>query len=168
MLRSFIRDENAVNIQIAYIINFLVLMIVTIAIAGAFYLRAEDASHQAMLIGFTDLGSGIARDRTNMYLTAENSNNITINVTRSIPLTIGGKGYVIQLNPPAPTNNGNQTASINIGSGVYGYNVTTQLNSIDSNACASPNNCAGIVYSGSGEININMIKINGIWNLSIN
>ncbi len=165
MLRSLIRDENAVNIQIGYILNFIVLMIVTAAIVGTFYPRAEDASHQAMLIGFTDLGSGIARDITNMYLTAENSNNITINVNRSIPLTIGGKGYFIQLNNATNSGSGNQTASVNIGSGDSGYNITTALNSIGTDVNVDANNCT--VYSGSGEIHINMTRKNEIWSLCI-
>ncbi len=103
-----------------------------------------------------------------MYLTSENSDNITINVTRSVPLTIGGKGYVIKLLPPSPSNNGNETASIDIGAGVYGYDITTPLNSIDSdsNVFVDPNNCT--VYSGSGEININMNKNNGNLSLCIN
>lgn len=157
-LKSFPQDDNAVTIEIGYILNLVVLTIVTGTIAGTFYLRSEDVSHQAMRMGFTDLGSEIARDVTNMYLISESSQNISLNVVRNIPLAMGGKSYRIKLTNTTPI------ATIDIGGDVYGYNVTTTLNSIDSGVVV----CSNTVYSGSGEITINMTRNNGNWNLCMN
>jgi hypothetical protein len=150
MPRSFIYDDSAVNIEIGYILNLIVLLIVTGSITGAFYLRADDSSQEAMRIGFTDLGSQIARDITNMYLMSPHSSNINMNITRSIPLTIGGKGYSIELKNAS--HNGLASVVVKEG-GFFGTEISTKLNSIDSNVEAN-----GTVYSGSGEININMIE----------
>ena len=155
---NFIGDENAVNIVTGYILTLTVLMIITGSIIGFFYLKAEDSSRQAMHIGFTDLGSQIARDITNAYITSEYSSNISIDIRRDIPLTIGGKGYRIALNNATPERN----AYIGIVEGSSsGYEIITTINSINSDI-----NASGIVYSGSGEINIIIIKNNSgarIW-----
>lgn len=150
-MRAFIPDENAVNIQIGYILNLIVLMIVTGSITSAFYLYTDASSEQAMRAGYTDLGSQIARDITNMYLISENSQgNVSLNVTRNIPLTLGGKGYRITLTDA--TND--SMASIDISEGSFsGYKTSTTLNSIK-----NPGNTNGVVYSGSGEINIRLAK----------
>lgn len=147
---NFIRDENAVNIVTGYILIFTVLMIITGSVIGFFYLKAEDSSRQAMRAEFTDLGNQIARDITDAYITSEPSSNININIKREIPLTIGGKGYRIALN--------NATAErmtyISIAEGSSsGYEIITTINSINSDI-----NAGGIVYSGSGEINIRITK----------
>ncbi|MBE0521534.1 MAG: hypothetical protein IBX39_04620 [Candidatus Methanoperedenaceae archaeon] len=151
MLRSLIKNENAVSIQIGYVLNLLVLIIFTGGIITAFYLYADSSSQQAARAGFTDTGSEIARDITNMYLISANSkDNVSINVTRNIPLTIGGKGYSITLNPASQ----NSLASIDIKEGgFYGYTVRTTLNSI-----IDPVDAGGVVYSGSGELNIRLEK----------
>ncbi len=156
-VKEFSRDGNAVTTVLGYIMNIVVLSIVAGTIAGAFYLRSEDVSHQAMQMGYTDLGSEIAREITNMYMVSESSQNIGINVTRSIPLTIGGKSYHVALINTTPM------ASIDIGGDVYGYNVTTTLNSI-SNVSV----CSNTVYSGKGQITINMTRNNGSWSLCMN
>ncbi len=157
MLRKFIHNDDAVSIQLGYILNLVVLIIVTGSIAGASYLYVDSSSQKSMRIGFADLGSQIARDITNMYLTSENSpNGITLNVKRDIPLTIGGKGYRIEL--INASQNSNSTASVSIGEGVSGDQVVTMINAVDSSTVAS-----GIVYSGSGEYNITLVKdISGV------
>lgn len=154
MLRKFISNENAVNIELGYILNLLLLMIFTASFTGAFYLRAEHSSQQALYTEFTDLGSEIARDMTNMYITCEHAPyNITIYMERDIPLTLGGKGYSIILKDATPES----MASVNIKGGKY--EICTMLNTIDTNVKAE-----GIVYSGSGEMNIKMTKNNsGTW-----
>jgi hypothetical protein len=131
-------------------------MIITGSIIGVFYLRAEDSSRQAMRIGFTDLGNQIARDITNAYITSEHSSDININIKKDIPLTIGGKGYKITLNNATSE----RMAYIGITEGSSsGYEIITTINSINSNI-----NVSGIIYSGSGEINIRMIRNNsGSW-----
>ncbi len=144
---SLIQNEDAVTIEIGYILNLVILIIFTGSIITAFYLYADSSSEQAMRVGFTDLGSVIARDISNMYLTSAHSKNIvTLNVTRNIPLTIGGKGYRIELKNATK----DRLASIDIiESGFRGYRISTTLNSIN-----DPINAFGVVYSGSGEINI--------------
>jgi len=150
-VRSFIGDENAVNIQIGYVLSLIVLMIITGIIVGSFYLYAEDSSEKAMSAGFTDLGNQIGRDITNMYIISENSKiNVTINSTRNIPLTIGGKAYVIKLHNASD----DRMASVDISKDSFnGYNISTTLNSIGNLVDTS-----GSVYSSSGEITIRMEK----------
>ncbi len=167
MLRSLIRDDSAVNVAIGYILNFVVLLIVTGTVVSAFYLRAEDSSQQAMRVGFADLGSEIARDITNMYLTSEHSNNISFNVTRSVPITIGGKSYSIELKNASSK----EVAYVDLKeAGYFTFEVITKISSIDSNSNVNVS-CDGvngiIVYGGSGEININMTKNNTGWYLCI-
>lgn len=154
MVRKFIDDDNAVNIELGYILNLLLVMIFMASFTGAFYVRAEHSSQQAMYTEFSELGSEIGRDITNMYITSAHSpNNITIYMERDIPLTLGGKGYSIILKNA--TSEG--MASVNIEGG--NYEVITMLNSIDTHV-----NATGLVYSGSGEMNIKMIKNNsGAW-----
>jgi hypothetical protein len=153
---SLIKNEDAVSIQIGYIISLLVLIIFTGGIITTFYLYADSSSEQAARAGFTDLGSVIARDITNMYLTSAHSQeNVSINVTRNIPLTIGGKGYRIELINATK----DRLASIDIiESGFTGCRVSTTLNSIN-----DPVNATGVVYSGSGEINIRFEKNESRW-----
>lgn len=151
MSGSLIQNEDAVTIQIGYIISLLILMIFTGGVVTTFCLYTDSSSEQAMRAGFTDLGSVIARDITNMYLISQNSQkNLTLNVTRSIPLTIGGKGYRIELKNATQ----DHSASIDIvESGFFGYRISTTLNSIN-----YPMNTCGVVYSGSGEMKINLKK----------
>lgn len=158
MPHSLIDDDEAVNVVTGYVLNLIVLLIFTGGVTGVFYLYEDSSSQQTMRTGFTDLGSQIARDITNMYLTSENSpNNISLNVKRDIPLKIGGKGYRIELKNG--TQNSNSTASVNIVEGTSGYPVVTMINAIDTST-----NASGIVYSGSGELNITMIKnVSGVW-----
>jgi hypothetical protein len=153
---SLIQNEDAVSIQIGYIISLVILIIFTGGIVTTFYLYSDSSSEKAMRAGFTDLGSVIARDITNMYLTSENSKDIvTLNVTRDIPLTIGGKGYRIELNNATQ----DRLASIDIiESGFSGYRISTTLNSIN-----YPMNTSGVVYSGSGEINIRFKRNESRW-----
>ncbi len=150
-MRAFISDENAVNIQIGYILNLIVLMIVTGSITSAFYLYTDASSEQAMRVGYTDLGSLIARDITNMYLLSENSQgNVSLNVSRNIPLTMGGKGYRIELKNATQ----DSMALIDISEGSFSrYKISTMLNSRK-----DPGTTGGLVYSGSGEINIRLMK----------
>ena len=76
-------------------------------------------------------------------------------MTRNIPLTIGGKGYRIELKNATQ----DHFASIDIvESGFYGYRVSTMLNSIN-----HPMSTSGAVYSGSGEMKINFKKNEGLW-----
>ena len=154
MVRKFIDDDNAVNIELGYILNLLLVMIFMASFTGAFYVRAEHSSQQAMYTEFSELGSEIGRDITNMYITSAHSpNNITIYMERDIPLTLGGKGDSIILKNATSES----MASVNIEGG--NYEVITMLNSIDTHV-----NATGLVYSGSGEMNIKMIKNNsGAW-----
>lgn len=155
---DFIRDGNAVNVITGHILTFAVLMIITGSIIGFFYLRAEDSSRQTTRLEFTDIGSQIARDITNAYITSEHSSDIDINIKKDIPLTIGGKGYRITLNNMTSEND----AYIGILEGdSSNYEIITKINAINSDT-----NVGGIVYSGSGEINIRVIKNNSgvlIW-----
>lgn len=160
---SFIQNDDAVTIQIGYIISLLILIIFTGGIVTTFYLYTDSSSEQAMRAGFTDLGSVIARDITNMYLMSEKSHNInmTLNVTRTIPLTIGGKGYMIKLiNDTQKPEKDNFTSVDIIESGFSGYRVSTKLNSIDDprNFIKYDGRAIGVVYSGSGELNIRLEK----------
>ncbi len=163
---SFFRDENAVSIEIGYILNLLVLMIFTGGIIAAFQLYADSSSQKSVRAGFADLGSQIARDITNMYLASTQSqNNFSFNVTRDIPLTIGGSGYSICLENASQ----NSMASIDIKEdGFFAYTASTTLNSIEFNPnitidrgeCSTENR----VYSGSGTLSIGMQKNNsGTW-----
>src|SRR3990172_1917714 len=151
MAIAFISDENAVSIEIGYILNLIILIIVTTSITGTFYLYTDASSEKAMRISFTDVGSQIARDIKNMYLISENSQeNISLNVTRNIPLTLGGKGYRIELKNATQY----RMASVEINEGGFaGYRISTKLNSIN-----NPVNTSGVLYSGSGELNIMLIK----------
>jgi len=153
MTRSFIHNEDAVNIEIGYILSLIVLLIFSGGITGIFYEYADSSSQQSMRTGSADLGNEIARDITNMYLSTENSpNNITLIVTREIPLTLGGRGYKIELN----NNSAMSMASINIEDGsFFSYPVSTTLNSINAKDVNR-----SIVYSGSGMLNIRMRKTN--------
>lgn len=157
-MKNFVRNDSATSIIMGHMINFAILVAITGSIAGVFYLKTEDSSRQAMRIEFTDLGSQIARDVSNMHLISDSgySSNISIYIKREIPLTIGGKGYRIALNNATS----NDTAYIDIIEGsLSGYAITTPINSIDSKI-----NANGIVYSGSGEINIVLTKNNsGEW-----
>jgi hypothetical protein len=154
MVREFIHDDNAVNIELGYILNLLLVIIFTASFTGAFYVRAEHSSQQALYTEFSELGSEIGRDITNMYITSAHSpDNISISMERDIPLLLGGKGYSIILKKA--TTEG--MASVNIRGG--NYEISTMLNSIDTHV-----NASGLVYSGSGEMNIKMIKNNtGAW-----
>ena len=150
-MRAFISDENAINIQIGYILNLIVLLIVTGSITSAFYLYTDASSEQAMRVSYTDLGSQIARDITNMYLISENSQgNVSLTVKHNIPLKLGGKGYRIELKNATF----DSMASIDISEGSFsGSKISTTLNSIK-----NPDDSGGVVYSGSGEINIRFNK----------
>jgi hypothetical protein len=151
-VRSFIGDENAVNIQIGYVLNLIVLIIITGIIVGSFYFYTEASSEKAMSAGFTDLGNQIARDITNMYIISENSKNVTITSTRNIPLTMGGEAYVITLHNASD----DRMASVDISKDSFtGYNISTTLNSI-SNSIDKPVYTSGSVYSSYGEITIGM------------
>jgi hypothetical protein len=151
IVRAFFSNENAVNIQIGYLMNLIVLLIITGSITSAFYLYTDASSEQVMRVSYTDLGSQIARDITNMYLISQNSQeNLSLNVTRNIPLTMGGKGYRIEL----INSTENSMASIDISEGSFSaYKISTTLNSIK-----NIGNTGGVVYSGSGEINIRLKK----------
>ena len=166
---SLIQDENAVNIEIGYILNLFILMVFTGGIVAAFHLYADSFSQKSTRVGFADLGSQIARDITNMYLASTHSqNNFSINVTRDIPLTIGGSGYSIKFNNASEhsqfcfenTGRDCSVASIDIKEErFFGYTASTTLNSIDSSI-----NASGIVYSGSGTMNIRMERnYSGTW-----
>ena len=159
-MRSFISDENAVNIQIGYVLNLIVLLIITGIIVGSFYLHTEDSSEKAMSVSFTDLGNQIAREITNMYFLSENSKgNINITSTRNIPLTMGGNAYVITLNNASD----DRMASVDISKDRFAeYNISTTLNSVGKPVYIDPNRSN--VYSSSGEITIKMDKnSNGRW-----
>ena len=150
MSRKFMRDENAVNIELGYILNLIVIMIFVASFTGAFYLRADASSQQAQRAEFTDMGSEIARDITNMYLSSahsSNENNISFTMTHDIPLTLGGKGYTIELED----SDADGMASVILKEGRY--EIGTRINAIDNQV-----NTSGIVYSGSGEITITMKK----------
>lgn len=153
---NFIEDEDAVNIITGHILTLTVLVIITGSIVGSFYLKVEDSSRQAMRTEFTDLGSQIARDITNAYITSEHSSNININIKRDIPLKIGGKGYRITLNNATS----GRKAYVGIAEGSSSdYEIMTMISSISSDI-----NASGIVHSGSGEVNMRIIKNNsGAW-----
>lgn len=156
---QFLQNDNAVNVVLGQIFNFTILIIITGGIIGAFYLREEDSSNQAMQSAFTDLGNQIARDISNTYIimTHSDSNEIDLDIKRNIPLTIGGRGYSIELKDANSTND--KMASVNIKEeGISEYQVLTKINSV------GPVNIGGIVHSGSGEINVTAHKNNsGIW-----
>ncbi len=158
-MRSIIRDDSAVNIEIGYILNFLVLLIFAGAIVGPFYLASDSSSKQAMRAGYTDLGSEIARDITNMYLSSAHlEDDVNINIERSIPLTIGGRGYSVLLKNAEP--GGMASVEIEEG-GLFGSRVSTVLTSIDSRVTIDS---IRPVYSGSGELIIGMVKNStGAW-----
>lgn len=160
-LKSLIHDDSAVNIVIGHILNLVLIIIVTGGITGVFYMYADSSSQQSMRIGFTDLGSQIARDITNMYIISTNSKNVNLAIKHEIPLTIGGRGYDIKIKNAGGGGSGNGgVASVEITDGsFFGNRVSTNINSIDIGI-----NASGVVYSGSGEINIRMIKNNtGVW-----
>lgn len=155
--KNFLQNDDAVNIVTGQILNLVILLLITGGIVGVFYLKAEDSSHRDMRIGFTDLGSQISRDITNSQITVErspNPPNISINIVRNIPITIGGKGYKIVLNATS-----RNMATVNITDGDFsGNEVDTVINSVDID------NIGGIVYSSSGKISIGLIKNNsGEW-----
>jgi hypothetical protein len=166
---SFIEDENAVNIEIGYILNLVIVMVFTGGIVAAFQLYADSSSQKSVRAGFADLGSQIARDITNMYLASTQSQgNFSSNVTRYIPLTIGGSGYSICLGSASQ----NSMASVDIKEdGFFSYTASTTLNSIEfnPNITAGRGDCSQLeyrVYSGSGTLNIRMQKNNSgtrIW-----
>ena len=150
-MRSFISDENAVNIQLGYILNLIVLLIITGIIIGSFYLYTEDSSEKAMSASSTDLGNQIAREISNMYFISENSKrNVTLTSTRNIPITMGGKAYMIQL---INASDGRMASVDIINDNFADYNISTTLNAIGKSVKAS-----GKVYSGSGELDIIMCK----------
>ena len=157
MPRSFIDNEEAVSIGIGYVLSLIVLLIFTGGITGAFYQFADSSSIKSMRIGSTDLGSQIARDITNMYITSEDSSNqVTLNVTREIPLTLGGRGYSIQLKNSSEPGG---MASIDIKDGSFFSNsISTTTNSINTKEVNISR--SKVVYSGSGTIHIRMRKIN--------
>jgi hypothetical protein len=162
--RSFIQNENAVSTVISYALFLIILMIFTGGIIAAFYSYSDSSSEQASRTGFTDLGSEIARDITNIFLTSEHSpNNVTLSIKRDIPLTMGGRGYSIELMNSSQTGG---MASIHIkDGGFFSYPVNITLNSITEEVDFT---CAEVVYSGSGRINITMTKTNdGIRELCI-
>ncbi len=149
MSRQILRDEKATTIELGYILNLVVLMIFTSSIIGAFYVRADASSQHSQRAEFTDLGNEIARDITNIYLTSLRSsdNNLSVIIKREIPLTIGGKGYAIELEKATSDN----MAYVVLKEG--NYKSIAILNSIDTHV-----NLTGIVYSGSGEMTIKMTK----------
>ncbi len=153
MYGSFFRNDNAVNVVIGYILNLIVLIIITGTITGAFFLFVDSSAKQSMRAGYTDMGSEIARDITNVHLSNSNFNgNTTLLMERPIPLTIGGRGYSIELRNGSSNPDG--LASVVIKeSGFLGYKVFTKLNLIDADV-----NISGEVYSGSGLLNLTVIK----------
>ncbi len=156
---QFLQNDSAINVVLGHLLNFTILIIITGGIIGAFYLREEDSSNQAMRIEFTDLGNQIARDVSNTYIimTHSDRNEIDLNIKRNIPLVIGGRGYNIELKDANSTNDKMISANIK-EEGMSGYLVVTKINSV------GPVNIGGIVHSGSGEINITAHKNNsGIW-----
>jgi hypothetical protein len=158
-MRSLISDEKAVSIQIGNLLNLMVLLIITGIVTSAFYLYTEEASKKALSESSTELGNQIARDITNMYLISRNSKgNVSLDLTRDIPLTLGGKSYLIELKNAKDE----RMASIDINEVTFSdYGVSTTLNSIDKNVSAN-----GTVYSGSGKMNILLIKNSsgaGLW-----
>jgi len=152
MLRKLLQDEDAVSIVLGKLLNLVVLMAITGSIVGVFYLYTDSSSQKSMRAGFADLGSQIARDITNIYLISENSKNISLTVRREIPLTYGGKGYSIELKS---LDNGYGYAVEIIDQSFLGYRIRTTISSIDASVNTS---MTRPVYSGSGEIEIGMIK----------
>lgn len=149
-LESFVDDENAVSIVIGHVLSLVIVMLTVGSIVAVFYLYVDSSSQQSMRIGATDLGSQIARDITNMHIISINSKNISLMVRRDIPLTLGGRGYRINLKNAT----GNGTASIEItDAGFFGQKADTKLSSINASIDVS-----GIVYSGHGEMNIIVTK----------
>ncbi len=155
MSRSFIQNENAVNFEIGHILSLIMLIIFTGAITSVFYLQYDSFSQQASMTGFTDIGSKIARDITNMYLTSENSqDDVALSITMDIPLTVGGKGYIIGLTKLSGTED---SAKIDIRDGsFFSHPVSVTLNSINTKEVNISH--SKIVYSGSGIMKIKMTK----------
>lgn len=150
LLTSFINDENAVSVITGHMLNLVILTTISVSIIGAFYLYVDYSSQQSMSIGFTDIGTQVARDITNMQIISGDSNNISLNVRRDIPLTFGGRGYNIRIKDAGD----NGTASVEIRDGsFFNHNISIGLDSINTNV-----NMSGVVYSGSGKINISMTK----------
>ncbi len=153
MSKSFFNDDTAVNIVIGSVLNLMVLMIITGTITGAFFIFADSSAEESMRAGFTDLGSKITRDITNIDISNSNFNsNTTLVIERHIPLTIGGRGYSIELRNA--DNNLDGLASVVIKeAGFLGDEVSTTINSIDDSV-----NVSGKTYSSSGIMNLTVIK----------
>lgn len=154
---QFFQNDNATSVVIGHLLNLVIVITFTGGMAGVFYLYADSSSQQSMHTGAADLGSQIARDITNMYITSSNSKNISMTIKRDIPITLGGRGYSVELKDAKKANS---VASIEISDGsLLGYKIVTPLNSIDIGV-----NTSGSAYSGSGEINIITIKNDsGTW-----
>lgn len=153
MRKSFFYDDTAVNVVIGSVLNLMVLMIITGTITGAFFIFTGSSAEQSMRAGFTDLGSEIARDITNIDISNSDfeSNSILV-IERPIPLTIGGSGYGIELRNAGINPDG--LASVVIKeTGFFGDEVSTTINSIDSSI-----NLSGKTYSSSGIMNLTVIK----------
>ena len=153
MKGSLFRDDNGVSVVIGHILNLMVLIIITGTITGAFFLFTDSSAKQSIRAGYTDMGSEIARDITNIHISNLNfEKNTTLVMERTIPLTIGGRGYSIELRNAAYNPDG--LASIVIKEpGFSGYEVSTKLNLIDTHFTAS-----GVVFSGSGILKLFVIK----------
>lgn len=153
MSKSFFHDDSAVNVVIGSVLNLMVLIIITGTITGAFFIFAGSSAEQSMRTGFTDLGSEIARDITNIDISnSDFDSNSTLVIERPIPLTIGGSGYSIELRN-ADINPDGLASVVIKETGFFGDEVSTTINSIDSSVSVS-----GKTYSSSGIMNITVIK----------
>lgn len=150
---SFFHDDTAVSIVIGSVLNLIVLMVITGTITGAFFIFADSSAEESMRAGYTDLGSKITRDITNIDISNSNFNsNTTLVIEHSIPLTIGGRGYSIELRNANINSDG--LASVVIKeTGFLGDEVSTTINSIDASV-----NVSGKTYSSSGIMNLTVIK----------
>lgn len=138
---------------IGHILNLMVLMIITGTITSAFFLYSDSSAMQSIRAGYTDLGSEIARDITNIHISNSNFNkNSSLLMERPIPLTIGGRGYSIELRNASKNPDG-LAAIVIKESGFSGYEVSTKINLIDTHFAAS-----GEVFSGSAILKLSVIK----------
>jgi len=150
---SFFNDDTAVNVVIGSVLNLMVLMIITATITGAFFNFADSSAEESMRAGFSELGSEIARDITNIDISNSNfESNSTLVIERPIPLTIGGSGYTIELRN-ADINSDGLASVVIKETGFIGDEVSTTINSIDAGVSVS-----GKTYSSSGIMNLTVVK----------
>ncbi|MDY6966108.1 MAG: hypothetical protein SVM80_09115 [Halobacteriota archaeon] len=141
--RELKRDRRAQVLMIEYI---LILSIAVVFMGMLFTLfddMIDDASRQAMIEQYNDIGNVISGGIGDVYLSGV-KNGTTAKVIK-IPVSINEHGYVIECN----TTDEFGRQSIKISAGYMDVYVYVPLNRIDSSV-----NITGTAYSGSGKVTI--------------